>query len=84
MLELETFNKILNSDLNFLKRLLIITKFLLGSNQNTGIKMIPRRIVLIQFKEKLKKDEGSNTEKRFLIIINFFCFLKEFWKCLRP
>jgi hypothetical protein len=71
-LEFDTFNKILNSELSFVKRLLRIIKFLVGRAQNKGKVRTIKRKVLIQLRERLKKDEGSKTENRFLIIVNFF------------
>jgi SpoU rRNA methylase family enzyme len=64
----------LNSDLNFLKRKSNKIKFLLGIVQNKGNEINRIRIVLNQLKEIEKKEEGSNTENRLLIIfIAFYC-----------
>jgi len=71
-LELETFSKILNSDLSFLKSLLKTIKFFVGKAQKIGKAIKINKKVLTQLRERLKNEEGSNTEKRFLIIVNFF------------
>jgi len=74
-LELFIFKRILNSVLNLLKSLDKIIKFLLGRAQNIGAIIEIIKIVLNQFNGRRKKEEGSKTEKRFLIIVNFFFVL---------
>jgi len=64
----------LNSDLNFLKRESNKIKFLLGIIQNKGSEINRIKMVLNQLNEMEKKEEGSNTENRLLIIfIVFYC-----------
>lgn len=62
--------KVLNSLCNVIIILIQVNEYRLGINQNEiGIIRIPK-IVLSQFKDKLKEVEGSNVENKFAIIFN--------------
>lgn len=64
---------ILNSMCNFLREELIVNENFLGINQNTGRVKINTNKDLIQFNDKFKFAEGSNTENKFVIILNKNC-----------
>jgi len=78
-LALFKFNKILNSFINFLKIEDNKIKFLLGRIQYKGEIKRPYRKVLDQLKENLKKEEGSKTENKFLIIVKIFCKIERLY-----
>ena len=70
ILELFLFIKILNSNLNFLKTEKNIILILLGRDQNKGKEINKIKNVLIQLKDNIKNEEGSNDENKLVIIVN--------------
>jgi len=66
----EELVKILNSWFNFLKIKMRAKDILFCIIQNRGVIKIINANVLIQFSGKEKKEEGSKTENKFVIIVN--------------
>jgi hypothetical protein len=70
--ELFIIDKILNSDLNFVKIEFITIKVLFGIIQKIGRQIDRINIVLIQLMGIIKKEDGSKTENKLFIIFNVF------------